>query len=199
MCIRDRCVHVCLRIVFENIPTNTLPTSSTHLAWFAPARALGGGSAASRRRLGGCSAARRDERHEEEVLAELVEDRVAQPGVPLPRDAAAQPGVIASRLREGPAVAQLLLDVGHGVGRVCAVRAVRVSSLVGGRGHGWGAGSSAPPRMCQQLRPVRPHEAGRGLAIHVNGGAKERVLAAGLFPQAPWARRTPCEVGRRGG
>ena len=34
-----------------------------------------------------------------------------------------------------------------------------------------------------ELRPVRPHEAGRGVAIHGNGGAKERLLAAGLCPQ----------------
>mmetsp|Transcript_20041 Transcript_20041/g.50701 ORF Transcript_20041/g.50701 Transcript_20041/m.50701 type:complete len:245 (-) Transcript_20041:27-761(-) len=70
----------------------------------------------------GLEVAALDERHEPEVLVELVYQRVAQLRVPLPRDPAPEPGPVRSILGLGPEVAQLLLNVGG----VCVVQPVEL-------------------------------------------------------------------------
>ena len=93
----------------------------------------------------GLEVAALDERDEEEVLVELVDQRVAQLRVPLPRDAAAEPGCVISILGEGPEVAPaskaarardapacLSIDGGNCVCRVGGTRRSQLLLHVGG-------------------------------------------------------------------
>ena len=86
-----------------------------------------------------------DEWDEEEVLVELVDQRVAQLRVPLPRDASAQPGPVVSILGEAPEVAPaskaaragdapacLSIDGGNCVCRVGGTRRSQLLLHVGG-------------------------------------------------------------------